>query len=619
MDIELLEIRDFLAAHHPFDQLPEEALNTLPAKMQIRYFRRDAVIPETGDLNNDLYLVRTGAVELRDADAELLARLGEGDVFGYRTSSYDDLAGHQCSAIEDALVYQLPAKEVDRLCDAHPPFAYFFKAEGTGKPRHAFAHIGDANSEQVNQMTVPIGDIITRSPITMPRDASIRETAKVMSQERVSSILIADDNDALLGIVTDRDLRSRVVAEGLDYSLPISDIMTASPLTVDISDYAFEAQLMMARQNIHHLPVMDGNKVAGMLTATDLTKHHTTSAVYLVSDVFKQTEIESLQEISSKVPQLLLSLASAEATADSIGHVITTVTDSITTRLLQLAEEKLGPPPIPYAWVAAGSQARNEQTAKSDQDNCMIIDDSYDEQKHGEYFRDLARFVCDGLNACGYVYCPGEMMAVTDQWRQPLKTWKKYFSKWIEQPEPKALMLTCVFFDLRCVYGERNLFREIREFLLRRTRGNRIFLAYMAGNALSHQPPLGFFRNFVLIKGGEHDQTFDMKHNGLVPIVDLARVYALAAGSEAVNTLDRLEVVAEGGEVSSDGARDLRDALEFISDLRIEHQARQIRVGEKPDNFMTPDDLSHFERNQLKDAFSVVRTMENVLSQRYQR
>ncbi|MES9934895.1 MAG: putative nucleotidyltransferase substrate binding domain-containing protein, partial [Sedimenticola sp.] len=326
-----------------------------------------------------------------------------------------------------------------------------------------------------------------------------------------------------------------------------------------------------------------------------------------------------MKDVAAKIPDLLVNLAAAEATADSAGHVITSVTDAITTRLLQLAEEKLGPPPVPYAWVAAGSQARNEQTARSDQDNFLIIDDRYDPELHGTYFKALARFVCDGLNACGYVYCPGEMMAITDKWRQPLKTWIQYLNKWIDQPEPKALMLVCVFFDMRCVAGEMSLFREMRTHMLNRTRGNRLFLAHMAGNALSHQPPLGFFRNFVLIRGGEHDKTFDLKHTGIVPIVDLTRVYTLAAGSEAVNTLDRLEVVAEGGEVSADGATDLRDALEFISDLRIQHQARLIRKGERPDNFMSPEELSHFERNHLKDAFSVVRTMQNVLSQRYQR
>ncbi|MCW8907236.1 MAG: DUF294 nucleotidyltransferase-like domain-containing protein [Sedimenticola sp.] len=618
MEIELIEIRDFLAAHHPFDQLPDEALDQLPGKLQVRYFRRQASIPESGSIDDHLYLVRSGAVEIKNPQGELLARLGEGDLFGYRASHMEGHAEFTGSALEDSLLYLLQPLEVDALCHAHSQFAYFFEPAGGDRLRDAISHAGEDGSAQLGLMATQIGDMISRAPITMPPEASIRDTAEVMTRERVSSILITEGNH-LTGIVTDRDLRRRVVAKGLDTNQRIDSIMTAAPYTLDAADYAFDAMLHMARSNIHHLPILRNGEVAGMLTATDFAQRHTTSAVYLVSSIYKQDEVSGLAAISAKLPQLLLNLAAADATANSIGHVITAVVDSITVRLLQLAEEKLGPPPVPYAWVAAGSQARSEQTAKSDQDNCMVLDDRYDPELHGDYFKTLSRFVCDGLNACGYIYCPGEMMAMTDKWRQPMGTWKKYFSEWIDQPEPMALMLTCVFFDLRCIYGERELFLEIREHLLNKTRGNQIFLAYMVGNALKNKPPLGFFRNFVLISGGEHDHTLDLKHSGIVPIVDLARVYALAAGSQSINTQDRLKEVAAGGEVSSGGAHDLRDALEFVSFLRIRHQARQIRQGTAPDNFMPPDDLSHFERSHLKDAFSVVRTMQNVLSQRYLR
>ncbi|MES9876672.1 MAG: putative nucleotidyltransferase substrate binding domain-containing protein [Candidatus Sedimenticola sp. PURPLELP] len=618
MEIELLEIRDFLASHHPFDQLSESALSELPGKLQVRYYRRDSAIPDSGSLESFLYIVRTGAVELCN-EGELLARLGEGDMLGYRASSLETASDITGLAIEDTLVYQLPATDVDDLCSKYTQFAYFFGPAGGDRLKEAISQTAKESNSQLNLMTTPVKDLLSRRrPISMPPSASIQETARMMGEERVSSILITE-GDRLLGIVTDRDLRRRVVAQALDYNTPVEEIMTRDPSTVEEDAYAFSAQLYMARHNIHHLPVEKDGKVTNMLTATDLTKHQTTSAVYLVGDIYKTNDIERMKAVTAKIPDLLVNLAAAEATADSTGHVITSVTDAITTRLLQLAEEKLGQPPVPYAWVAAGSQARNEQTARSDQDNCLVIDDAYDPAKHGDYFQDLARFVCDGLDACGYIYCPGDMMAITDQWRQPLKTWKGYFNKWINQPEPKALMLTCVFFDMRCVSGDISLFRDLKAHMLNGTRGNRLFLAHMAGNALSHQPPLGFFRNFVLIRGGDHDRTFDMKHNAIVPIVDLARVYALAAGSETVNTLDRLEVVAEGGEVSTDGAMDLRDALEFICDLRIQHQARLIRQGEQADNFMSPEELSHFERSHLKDAFSVVRTMQNVLSQRYQR
>ena len=618
MEVELLEIRDFLAAHHPFDQLPDAALSELPKQLDIRYYRRDAAIPDLGGLDDHLYIIRSGAIELKSPNDELVARLGEGDVFGYRTSQQEGDAQYRGEAIEDCLLYQLAPTAVDQLCDNHTQFAYFFIPVGGERLRGAVAHNGQETDTQLNLMTTPITDLLHgREPIYVGPDTTIRQAAQIMSERRISSMMIVEQ-DHLFGIITDRDLRTRVVAEGLDFDLPVMEIATVAPLTLSVDTFAFEALLMMARHNIHHLPVMDAQKVVGMITATDLTERHTTSAVYLAGDIYKQNTIAGLKEASSKLPQLLQNLAAADATAHSTGHIITAIGDAVTTRLLQLAEIKFGPPPVDYAWVAAGSQARNEQTAHSDQDNCMILDDSYDPKRHGEYFREFTKFVCDGLDACGYVHCPGEMMAMTDEWRQPLKTWKQYFDKWTDAPEPKALMLTCVFFDLRYIYGDDNLFRDLRQYVLEKTRGNRIFLAYMVTNALTHQPPLGFFRNFVLIRGGDHDHTFDMKHNGIVPIVDLARVYALAAGSDAVNTQDRLSVAASGGEVTSNGAHDLRDALEFISSLRIKHQARLLNNGKPANNYMSPNDLSHFERNHLKDAFSVVRTMQSVLASRYQ-
>jgi CBS domain-containing protein len=616
MEVELLEILDFLSANHPFDQLAKEDLKQVLGDIEIRYLRRGSEIGKDAGLMDYLYFIRTGAMELRDPAGELLARLGEGDMLGYRASHSKGQGDTQAKVIEDSLVYQFPSMTVDGLCQQHQQLDYFLAPVGGERLREAITHGGEDSKSQLSMMTTKIRDLLKREPVTMSPTATIHETAVLMSQERVSSILVTQDN-RLLGIVTDRDLRNRVVAKGLDFNLPITEIMSRESYTVDINSYAFEAQLQMARHNIHHLPIMDGERVAGMLTATDLTKHHTTSAVYLVSDIYKQDDVASMQGISAKVPDLLVNLVAADVTANSAGHVITSVVDALTCRLLHLAEAKYGPAPVPYAWLAAGSQARSEQTAKSDHDNCLLLDDSYVQQEHGQYFEQLTQFVCDGLNACGYVHCPGEMMAANAQWRQPMEVWKQYFNNWTNTPEAKTLMHTCVFFDLRYISGEENLFRNLRQHLLERCRGNRIFLAQLAANAMANKPPLGFFRNFVLIQGGEHNRTFDLKYTGIVPIVDLVRVYALAAGSNALNTQERLKAAADSGELSLDAARDLQDTFEFVSFLRIRHQARQIKAGRAADNFMSPEKLSNFERSHLKDAFSVVRTMQNALSQRY--
>lgn len=473
-----------------------------------------------------------------------------------------------------------------------------------------------ATDPALTLMTTPVSALLKRAPVTLPPQTTIRAAAQLMSEQRVSSILIVEQ-DHLFGLITDRDLRNRVIAAGLDTQRPIMDIATLAPLFVNLHDPAFNALLLMARHNIHHVPVLDGQRIAGMITATDLTEQHSTSAVYLAGDIYKQTTVQGLQRASTRIRALQQSLAAADATAYNTGHIITAITDAITTRLLQLGEAQFGPAPVEYVWVAAGSQARSEQTAKSDQDNCMVLDDAFDEALHGDYFRQLTHFVCSGLDACGYVFCPGEMMAMTDAWRQPRAQWAEYFRRWTSEPEPKALMLTCVFFDLRAIHGQSSLLDGLRRDVLQRTRGNTLFLAHMVGNALTHQPPLGFFKGLAPARSGEHKGTIDLKHNGVVPIVDLARVYALAGGHAEANTHDRLLMAADGGDISAQSARDLRDALEFLAALRIQHQARQIAQGEAPDNYLAPGEISNFERTQLRDAFQVVQTLQSVLSTRY--
>jgi CBS domain-containing protein len=466
-------------------------------------------------------------------------------------------------------------------------------------------------------VALPVRALLHREPVSLPPQASIRQAALLMRDQRVSSVLVIE-RDHLFGVVTDRDLRNRAVADALDLQRPISDITTLAPISIPAQDSAFEAMLLMARHNIHHLPVLDGTRVVGMITATDLTDQSSISPVHVSGDIHKQDSIEGLQRASAKVQRLQRSLAATGASAYNTGHVITSVTDAITTRLLQLGEARLGPPPVGYVWVAAGSQARNEQTARTDQDNCMVLEDAYDEAQHGAYFESLARFVCDGLDACGYEHCPGGIMAMTPRWRQPLHRWRMLFAEWTDQPEPQALLWLSVFFDLRAIHGQTALLDALRRDVLRRTKSNGLFLAHMTANALNRRPPLGLFRRLVTLRDNAHKGTINLKLTGIAPIVELARVQALASGHDAVNTHDRLLAVADHADVGEQSARDLRDALEFLSSLRIRHQARQMAQGTMPDNFLPPASLSNFERTQLKDAFAVVDSLQRMLRQRFQ-
>lgn len=600
-----------------FSQLSVKSRDALATQFTVVTVAAGTTLMTQGQLPSRLVLILSGAVRLTDPDLNLSVQLEAGDLFGFGATPAPQLATWQAVAAADCELAWLSPQDLELLCAKHAQLAYFFPSIAPAdQPQARQSSQVSESGSALNLLNTPIRTLIKREPITLPPDTSIQDTVVVMRDRRVSSVLLVEQG-LLFGLVTDRDLRNRVVALNLDITRPISDIATLAPMTVSANSPAFEALLLMARHNIHHMPVMEGGNILGMITATDLTEQHSTSAVYLAGDIYKQTSLDGLKSISGRVRQLQQHLAAADASAYSTGHIVTAITDAFTTRLIHLAEAQMGPAPVDYVWVAAGSQARNEQTAKSDQDNCLMLDDAFDEAVHGDYFKAFSKFVCDGLAECGYIHCPGEMMAMTDTWRQPRRVWAEYFRKWVEQPKPKSLMLTCVFFDLRAIHGKAELLDGLRQQVVQHTKGNSLFLAHMVSNALKHRPPLGMFGQITLSRGGDHPHTIDLKHTGIVPIVDLARVYALAAGVTVANTHDRLEVSAQAGEVTEQSARDLRDALEFLGKLRIAHQARQMALGQEPDNFLALEELSNFERSHLKDAFSVVQTLQGVLQQRY--
>jgi CBS domain-containing protein len=616
MDVELIEIREFLASHPPFDRLPEDALSRLPRRLTVRYFRRGSPFPPSDADQPYLYILHRGAVELRDTQGELVSKLAEGGICPIPCRPNDPESRLTGNTVEDTLAYLLPCPELDRLRADHPAFAEHFDHSVAERLRKALDAITEGPAAAASLMTVRVNDLIGRTLVKAAPDTSIREAARIMTEHRVSSLVILD-GEALAGMITDRDLRSRCIVADLSPDRPVREIMTERLHATEAETLGFHALITMSRLNVHHLPVLDGGRVVGVISTSDLVRFQSANAVYLVGDIRKAPTVETLAEISRKVPELQIHLVTGGATADQVGQAVSAVTDAITVRFLELAEQELGPPPVPYAWMAGGSQARREQSSHSDQDNALLLADHV-KPEHDAYFAELAKRVNDGLNACGYYYCPGEVMASNPKWRQPLRIWRKYFTNWIERPEPMALMLSSVFFDLRALHDPEGLFQELSEHVQEQSRGNRIFLAYMTANALKHRPPLGFFRNFVLIHGGDHDHTFDIKHRGTVPIIDLARVYALSAGIGEVNTIERLKAAGKAQALSRDGAANLVDAMELIGTLRMQHQARQLREGKNADNYLSPNALSPLERGHLKDAFSLINTMQESLGQRYQ-
>lgn len=613
MEVELLEIRQFLEQRNPFNYLSSALLDELTEHIEIRYLRRGGAFPP---LEGFVYVVRSGAIDIHDTNGELCEKLAEGDLYSVTCQLVNISKCDGGEAIEDTLLYLLSCEQLKALCRQSKAFNEHFSASVKERLKAAVTTVQESNDPTVAAMMVSVGSLIRKAPITIDSGMTIRETAALMSNKDVSSVMIMQ-GDQLVGLVTDRDLRKRCVAIGLTGAEPIDHIMTPDPQTIEASTLTAQALMTMTRRRFHHLPVTQYGRLIGMITATDLANHQSANSAYLAADVRKAKSVDDLIKVSERLPNLHRRLANASVTARHIGEAVSCLTDAITGRLLEMAEAELGPPPVPYLWMAGGSQARHEQSSHSDQDNALLLSNDFDPARHDTYFAALAKFVSDGLDACGFIYCPGDAMATNAEWRQPLSVWMGYFAKWIDNPQPKSVMLSSIFFDLRPVTGAMELFVPLQKSILEKSQKNQLFLTYMVANALKHRPPLGFFRQFVLERGGVHDETLDLKHRGIVPITDIARVLALSLGKETVNTVERLRACAGTPALSRDMAENLEDALEFIASLRIQHQANQIRDGQAPDNYVPPSELSELEREHLKHAFREIQTMQETMAQRF--
>ena len=615
VDVELSETRDFLARHEPFDVLPAAVLDRLPARMTVEYFRRGTRLIERGRDNVHLYVLRSGAAEVRDARGTLVDRGGEGSCFGSITLTQGNPSTFEVTAIEDSLALLLPAGDFRRLCADFPEVDAFFDAQRASRMSGAVAAL-QLSSTGSAILRTRVRDLVGREPVAVTTTSTVRDAARVMADQGVSSLLVMDGG-RLAGIVTDRDLRTRVLAADVDPSVPVAEVMTRDPVTGSVDVLAVEVLLEMVGRHIHHLPVVDADdRPVGVVTTTDLLRLERTNPVYLAGDVAKQPDVAGLARVSGRLPQVVLALVEQDASADDIGRVVTAVGDAVERRVLELAEARLGPPPVPYAWVALGSRARLEQALAADQDNAIVVDDAM-RPEHEAWFEALAARVSEDLVTCGYPRCPGDVMATNPRWRRPLAQWRRQLSTWLQQPTPDAVLGASIFFDLRAVHGDHGLVATLQRQVLAASPNAPVFLAHLAKQAVTHEPPLGFFRGLVLEKAGDHKDTLDIKRGGIGAVVELARVHALATGSPAVNTRARIEAARAAGVFGDARADDLRDAFEFISYVRLRHQAARVRAGLPVDNHMAPDDLSSFDKRHLREAFAIVRAAQSALAHRY--
>jgi len=591
------QVEDFLNTSAPFDVLDKEQKLELVKHTELIYVTSENV-SDLYQENNALFLIQGGQFSIQDSDAPL-RHLSEGDYFGYAGIMEQRSFPLSISVDSPGLVYRFDASAVSPLFE-QPAIRQFFNGlRDNALQSHA---ISDTNSMWLYK---GLCDVIEKAPVSVNADTSISAAAQLMTTQKVSSLLVTQ-NDKLTGIVTDRDLRSRVVAASLDTHLPVSEIMTQSPAQITGNRTLFDALALMTEKNIHHLPVIDHQSLVplGMVTASDIIRHQRGNVLFIIGELSKAENLYELTRLSWQLPHYFAAHAKKAGDYDIAGKILSQATDIMTRKLIGFFQQANGKAPMMFAWLVYGSQAREDQTMGSDQDNGLLLAKA-PTKAQADYFSKMSEYVCNGLAKCGIKLCDGNIMASNPALRLSLDEAIEEARHWVKAPTKDAIMHFNIFLDVRCAAGDVSLFKQLQKQRAPLMQQN-MFLAALARHSNEISVPLSMFQKFIYEKAKNDKQkekdVIDLKTRAVALINNIARIYALADGITLPNTLARLDALSSRSQLSKRDATNLRDIWLFLNRLRWRHQLE----NKVTDNRVSISSLSSIEKHQLKAAVKAI-------------
>lgn len=629
-DSMILTVANRLAQHAPFDRLDKDRLNRLARDIRIRYLEVDEVVFEMGgELKPEFYVVVKGQVAItqeEDGVQMLVDVCDGGDIFGVRALLADRGYLATAQAKEDTLLYVLPKHQLDSLLREDPRVALFFAvgfAADLPQPKdfNRLEAVREARRAEKRRPSTddtrrvePVRDVLTCHPGT-----TIRQAASMMSDRNVGSILVVDDTQKPLGIVTDSDLRGKVVAEGRDVETDIALIMSSPVLTIDDQATLSSMIATVMRKHLHHFAVTeDGTAdtpVVGIVSEHDILKTQGSHPTVILSELGRAKTKTRLRALRDQAEDLLRQYLEDEVGMGFLSNMISEINDTLIRRAIRISLEEMGEPPTPFCWLALGSEGREEQLLRTDQDNAILYADPEDDAEVvSRYFLELGERVVDMLVEAGFERCPGEVMASNPKWNQPLSGWKVDFTRWVREPENIAVMHTNIFFDFRPVFGDTGLASTLKTHIFELVEQNPLFLAFLARNAVQNPPPLSFFRNMVVERSGEHRDAFDIKARAMMPLADAARVLVYDLGIEIYgSTAERWQAIADANENLARLAGEAAMAYEILMRVRAMEGLSRGTSG----RYVHIKELNKLERQTLRNTFSVVKDVQLMLTSRY--
>jgi CBS domain-containing protein len=470
-----------------------------------------------------------------------------------------------------------------------------------------------------------VRDLTKRPPVTCALGVSAIDVARRLSREGVGSVVVVSEEGGPVGIVTDRDLRRKVVAEGREpATTPVSAIMSSPLVTLRPSAFAFEAVLEMTRRRVSHIVLVEEGRLVGVVSSRDFLALQTTHPVTLAREITRAVSLDALVELSGRVTTLVHRLVDEGGTAYDIGQIVAELNDRIVVRVLALAAGALEEggeeaPPTSYCWLGFGSEARREQTLRTDQDNGLVYEDppAHLVARAAEYYAKLAAAAIQGLVDVGFPRCPGNFMASNPTWCQPASVWRGYFRRWMKEAGPEHVLAACIYFDLRPLGGALELGSTLAASVRAEAPEHRTFLGYLARDVVTRKLPVTMFGNIAVQRSGPNRGAVDVKGAGGLQLVGAGRLYGLALSLGETNTIDRFRAAGRRGLFKDAETREITDAFQHLMRLRLVHQLEQIARREAPDNYIAPGLLSRADALLLRDAMKTVTRVQAEVRERF--
>jgi len=623
-------VADFLRRYPPFNELTPKDLLRLSEEVDIVYREKGSHVFRQGEkVHSFFYVVHRGAVELMTSDPkEIVDICDEGDIFGLRPLMAGEDYKLEALVREECLLYAIPIEVFRPYIQSYEEVGNFLIESFAANTRNPYAkeHGGSllgTSTTTLNRQGVPLSEFLpvqtSKNIVSTGPDTPVSEVALLMTRKNVGSVLIEEEG-LPIGIITDKDLRNKVVTGKHPSSAPAREVMTSPVITYPAKMTITQAQLAMMKNSIGHLCLTEdgtsNTKAVGIVSKYDLMLALGNSPEVLMRAIKRTRKVQRLKRIRDRVEYLLRGYLENNIPMSITMKVVAELNDACVKKVLELSLKKEGTPPVAFAWLAMGSQGRGEQLLHTDQDNALVFEDVPEPQLEAvrAYFLRLAERVTKGLRKIGFEYCPAEMMASNPRWCQSLQEWKNTVSAWIANPGKEEVLLSSIFFDFNYTYGKKALVTDLSDFIFANVSKYPMFYYHLAAGALQNPSPTGFFRQFLLEQDGKHKDFFDLKRRALMPLTDGARVLILSHQVKSINnTAERFEKLAE----LEPNNRELFLSCSYATKALLKFRTKQGLANNDSGRFIALDALGKEEKVKLKRTFKTIKELQELINIRF--